>query len=423
MLKATAQGVLRDAVSDDWKFIANKREVTLSSRTTADTSVQQVRAIAIVNGSLENVLKHLTDPFCRRGKKDAVIECREIVVDEKTGEKKLYRAQKMPWPLLARDFVLESNVMKMQDGSAIWAVRSTADPSFPAVENRVRADCKNSSWVIRPLHKFKCHVTYIAQIDLKGNIPLKIKNKFMTQEAMWVADICRFFQRQMNNSINRSAAPPIGGSLKQTFLTNRRVFLKASTSNPDPRVCGGGGGECKEESKEESKEDCKESESLCSSYGSYRGGGIRAKSLKKASGFEIKPLSKNSREYLKEIVTGRDGGGGSRGGSFSSWGSFSGKGMRTPTKKQGSCEYQWKKLRDNSREYFRDVFIAQQQQEPLKGYSDDCTPPSSPPGSPKGFLPEIETDLNSSMREGRSDEDSGWTGRLRRLDPLTPAGT
>ena len=365
MLKAIAQGVLRDSAADDWKFIASKRDVSLSSRTTNDTNVQQVRAVGIVNGSLDGILKHITNPFCSRGKKDAVIECREIVMNERTGEKKLYRAQKMPWPLLARDFVLESNVIKMEDGTAIWAARSTTDPGFPAVENRVRADCKNSSWVIRPIHKFKCHVTYMAQIDLKGNIPVKIKNKFMTQEAMWVADICRFFQRQMNSSLDRTAALSI----------------------------------------EEGKEESKDSSS------------VRAKSLKKGSGSEIKPLSKKSREYIKEIVRGRDKGGGSEDG-FESWGSFSGK--EVSPRKQGSAEYQWKKLQNNSREYFRDLLNPQHKSpssSPSKKSSDysDHTPPSSPRTGGRDVDGRATIPRESGRDVGRRKE-----GRVREIDPLTP---
>ena len=68
-------------------------------------------------------------------------------------------------------------------------------PDYPIFDKRVRATVELSAWVVSPVTPFKSNVTYVACVDLKGSIPLKIKNKFMTQEAMWVADVSRYFQR------------------------------------------------------------------------------------------------------------------------------------------------------------------------------------------------------------------------------------
>lgn len=106
-----AQEVLADSLAYDWNFIATKRDVSIFSRSSRnDVSVQQVKAVTVVSAALEQILAHLTNPNRRRGKKDAVFESKLVDDDPATKTQVLYRAQKMPWPLKVRDFVLNSKV-------------------------------------------------------------------------------------------------------------------------------------------------------------------------------------------------------------------------------------------------------------------------------------------------------------------------
>lgn len=66
-----AKEVLSSSDSLDWSFVASKRDVSIFSRQVADESVQQVKAVTVINAGLENILSHLTNPNRRRGKKDA----------------------------------------------------------------------------------------------------------------------------------------------------------------------------------------------------------------------------------------------------------------------------------------------------------------------------------------------------------------
>ncbi|GMI10902.1 hypothetical protein TrVE_jg5860 [Triparma verrucosa] len=324
-----AKEVLSSSDSLDWSFVASKRDVSIFSRQVADESVQQVKAVTVINAGLENILSHLTNPNRRRGKKDAVFESKLISTDESTKSQVLYRAQKMPWPLKVRDFVLNSRVIKKTNGTAIWAVWSTTHPDYPVRDDRIRAWCKNSSWIISPITSYKSNVIYIAQVDLQGSIPTKIKNKFMTQEAMWVADVSRYFQRQLNRQLKddgsggggngsggegegSSSSGNIkgGGSGGFVGLWNG-LRRKSSTSKSLAEISGGGGGGGEE--------------------GRESGGS-----------FEWKPLSKNSREYFQEIVN------------------TDSQDQQTLDKKStnsgDSKEYKWKKLQRSSREYFKEMF-------------------------------------------------------------------
>ncbi|GMI11659.1 hypothetical protein TrLO_g12278 [Triparma laevis f. longispina] len=66
-----AKEVLAASDSLDWAFVASKRDVSIFSRQVADESVQQVKAVTVINAGMENILSHLTNPNRRRGKKDA----------------------------------------------------------------------------------------------------------------------------------------------------------------------------------------------------------------------------------------------------------------------------------------------------------------------------------------------------------------
>lgn len=66
-----AKEVLAASDSLDWAFVASKRDVSIFSRHVADESVQQVKAVTVINAGMENILSHLTNPNRRRGKKDA----------------------------------------------------------------------------------------------------------------------------------------------------------------------------------------------------------------------------------------------------------------------------------------------------------------------------------------------------------------
>ncbi|GMH48550.1 hypothetical protein TL16_g00315 [Triparma laevis f. inornata] len=164
-----AKEVLAASDSLDWAFVASKRDVSIFSRQVADESVQQVKAVTVINAGMENILSHLTNPNRRRGKKDAVFESKLISSDESTNSQVLYRAQKMPWPLKVRDFVLNSRVIRKTNETAIWAVWSTTHPDYPVRDERIRAWCKISSWIISPITSYKSNVIYIAQVDLQGS--------------------------------------------------------------------------------------------------------------------------------------------------------------------------------------------------------------------------------------------------------------
>jgi len=423
-----AREVMTDSLAYDWNFIATKRDVSIFSRSSqSDVSVQQVKAVTLMNSGLEAILAHLTNPNRRRGKKDAVFESKLIEDDPDSKTQVLYRAQKMPWPLKVRDFVLNSKVIRKTNGTVIWAVWSTTHPDYPPQEDRIRAFCKSSSWIIEPIHSFKSNVTYLAQVDLQGSIPTKIKNKFMTQEAMWVADVSRYFLRQNlrseaggagDDAAKKRGSTGSGGSGSGSGFGLWRGLRRRSSSSGSSKKKGADGGGSR-------------STDGSATVPSHTSGGSSQE-------YGWKPMSKNSREYFQEIVNTEDGSG--RGGSMAQHDSHGSGGSRE--KGGSSQEYKWKKLQRSSREYFKDLFGYRRGSREFDPSDYERTPPASPATGKNGrdvveaslSLPKLARRPSVNEGSGGSREYKGGSREFKRrlsdgevgvrnLVPISPANS
>jgi hypothetical protein len=83
--------VLSSVGSSLWSFVVTKRDVSIFSRppdsslsiaslddSESDSRVQMVKAVTVINGCVDDIVAHLTNPYRRRSKKDAVFESKLI---------------------------------------------------------------------------------------------------------------------------------------------------------------------------------------------------------------------------------------------------------------------------------------------------------------------------------------------------------
>eukprot|EP00518_Triparma_eleuthera_P015995 CAMPEP_0197547064 /NCGR_PEP_ID=MMETSP1320-20131121/1501_1 /TAXON_ID=91990 /ORGANISM="Bolidomonas sp., Strain RCC2347" /LENGTH=520 /DNA_ID=CAMNT_0043106761 /DNA_START=294 /DNA_END=1853 /DNA_ORIENTATION=- len=423
-----AREVMTDSLAYDWNFIATKRDVSIFSRSSqSDVSVQQVKAVTLMNSGLEAILAHLTNPNRRRGKKDAVFESKLIEDDPDSKTQVLYRAQKMPWPLKVRDFVLEQQGDKEdeRDGDMGCVVYNT--PRLPAAGGQDPGILQEQLVDNEPIHSFKSNVTYLAQVDLQGSIPTKIKNKFMTQEAMWVADVSRYFLRQNlrseaggagDDAAKKRGSTGSGGSGSGSGFGLWRGLRRRSSSSGSSKKKGADGGGSR-------------STDGSATVPSHTSGGSSQE-------YGWKPMSKNSREYFQEIVNTEDGSG--RGGSMAQHDSHGSGGSRE--KGGSSQEYKWKKLQRSSREYFKDLFGYRRGSREFDPSDYERTPPASPATGKNGrdvveaslSLPKLARRPSVNEGSGGSREYKGGSREFKRrlsdgevgvrnLVPISPANS
>ena len=407
--------------SDDWTFVTTKRAVSIFSRATtpADGGLNEVKSLTTVNAGVQDILQHLTNPHRRRSKKDNVFE--NELISTQNGFDLVYRAQKMPWPLKVRDFLLRSTILPAPNGGKVWKVWSVVHPDYPPTPARVRANCQCMSWLLDPVTPWKTNVTYLLQVDLQGSLPMKIKNKIMTQDAMSAADLARFFSKRMQGGEEDAGVqvPKPGSRSREEMVGNKERGTRGSLTSSFGLWNG-----LRRGSKDASKGTAKhDDDEQVTDSGRSRGGSNEQ--------YQWKPMSKNSREYFKEIVD-TDGPEGAppnrplklmeRGGSQKVDNSSHGDTSAGGTKKDPP---KWKQLRRNSREYFEKVLGKGKAEQ--AGIFDEADYERTPPPSPMdtadldtAFLPSLGKEEGGGREAARGRISSNGTLKGIKVGLISP---
>ena len=98
-----------------------------------------------------------------------------------------YERYKGSWPVAGRDFVTVGMVHR-EEGRIFWAYKSIGYP-YPEVKNVVRGEVKIGGFILEGVEGDKTKVTYISDVDLKGDIPGFMKKQVDEEEGALVGHL------------------------------------------------------------------------------------------------------------------------------------------------------------------------------------------------------------------------------------------
>ncbi len=162
------------SISPNWTPIGEKNGISVYKTEVPGTKVVGFRGETTIYASAEKVMNILLDNDHR---KDWVDRLKETKILEQIGpfEYVIYQEFKLPWPLKNRDFVYRGKAERDKDGRVILTLKSEDHKNAPHTKG-VRAELKESRYIITPIGKFKSKLEVEILSDPKGSIPVWLVN-------------------------------------------------------------------------------------------------------------------------------------------------------------------------------------------------------------------------------------------------------
>jgi hypothetical protein len=191
------------SINAHWESISEKDGVSVFKTEVPGTKVVGFRGETTIYASAEKVMNVLLDNDHR---KEWVDRLKESKVLEQVGpfEYVIYQEFALPWPLKNRDFIYRGKAERDKDGRVILTLRSEELKNAPKTTG-VRAELKESRYIITPIGKFKCKLEVEILSDPKGSIPVWLVNLI---QKSWPAKTLGAIKTQVEKSFVSEVALP-----------------------------------------------------------------------------------------------------------------------------------------------------------------------------------------------------------------------
>ena len=165
--------------ADGWTDMGVSKNVHIMKRLAqkGEAPINCVKGSTKISVPGEFVLRILMDPVHAVELDDLLKEAKEIHTISPTVQI-LHLMYKSVWPTSARDFVVVSVVGRLDEQELVFGTVSIVDPRVPEMRGYVRGRVISGGYLIRDCPRERsCDVTYVTQVDLRGNVPTFLVNK------------------------------------------------------------------------------------------------------------------------------------------------------------------------------------------------------------------------------------------------------
>ena len=175
--------------SEGWIAIGTTKDVNVMKKPAekGEPPINSVKGVGLVRAPPRFIIRVLNDPSYTTVLDDMLKESRIIYELSKS----LHLVQllyKGIWPTTPRDFSVLSIQGEIDERTWISSGISIQDPRIPEEKDYVRAQLDVGGYLIRsvPSKPEMSEVTYVARVDLKGNIPAFAVNKISQSQPLCV---------------------------------------------------------------------------------------------------------------------------------------------------------------------------------------------------------------------------------------------
>ena len=179
---------------DGWQLVETKRGVEIMKMNIPNTSYTTVKGKGVINAPPSAVVEFI-GLLERKGEYDDMFERGEVVEQVDPFLYIWYQKFYGQWPTSARDIVHFSALRPLNAYSEkegwISVAKSIEHDKCPPVKGNVRANLNLAGFVLERSKEspLSTVVTYVAQIDVMGNIPGFVLNMIATSQPLVVAGI------------------------------------------------------------------------------------------------------------------------------------------------------------------------------------------------------------------------------------------
>ncbi len=178
LLASSAMAIAADA----WTQRKAEAGVTISSRPSAGSPINDIRSEAHMKTSMDSMISLMRD-YSARPRWDSM--CGEIkVLKQETTAETVYVHMKMPWPVTDRDLVMRVE-WKQDPVTGVVSQHAYGTPdAAPPVEGRVRMTSFNNDWTFTSMNDGTIAVDSIAHADPGGGMPTWMINKLSSDAPL-----------------------------------------------------------------------------------------------------------------------------------------------------------------------------------------------------------------------------------------------
>lgn len=192
LAETSAQKLVNEAdgrESEGWVTVGTTKEVKVMKKPAKkdEAPVNSVKGIGVVKVPPTFIVRVLNDPNYTTLLDDMLKESR-IIQEVSKSVHLVHLLYKPVWPTAARDFSVLSILGQLDDRTWISSGTSVEDPRMPLEKGYVRAQLDIGGYLIRsvPSNPDISEVTYVARVNLKGNIPAFAVNKISESQPLCV---------------------------------------------------------------------------------------------------------------------------------------------------------------------------------------------------------------------------------------------
>ena len=175
LLSIALLGAKQSWAVEDWQQVKDRNDIHVFNRAIDGSPLKEFKGVTTMDASLAECLKVIDDSESFRYWFQYVSEIRELKTSP-DHTKTLYVVHDLPWPVQDRDNILFGS-WKQDKKSLEVVISITGLPDYlPKNEQYIRIPRASASFVLTPISKYKTQVTYSANVDSGGEIPVWLAN-------------------------------------------------------------------------------------------------------------------------------------------------------------------------------------------------------------------------------------------------------
>ena len=181
--------VSKATVDDGWISVGISKGIAILKKLPekGEPPVNSVKGSGKINCPPEFLMRILLDPAYSK-QLDDMLDKMTLVQSIQDHVQLMYLKYKAVWPTSARDFCALNVFGQYNKTTFLHAATSVVDPRVPEERGFVRGDVLSGGYIIEvcPGQAELSRVTYVTQVDLKGNVPAFLVNKICESQPQCV---------------------------------------------------------------------------------------------------------------------------------------------------------------------------------------------------------------------------------------------
>lgn len=172
---ALPESAMAESDTLEWQEVRNSEGIQIYTAKAVDTPIIKVKAVALIDASLNRVLAILDDET-QYPKWVPYLSEAKLLQTVSTTEKLVYNLFDAPWPASNRDFVYRVVVSSQTENTLSYVMQSEPNSLMPEQKGVVRASLLESVYSLTSVSDNQTRVELVFHADPRGHLPIWVVN-------------------------------------------------------------------------------------------------------------------------------------------------------------------------------------------------------------------------------------------------------